>query len=103
MLDARPYLDRCERELVACGLKAGSGRRERHASQLTTQELAVAKLVAAGLTNRQVARELVVSVKTVEYHLRNAFGKLHVTSRTQLARKLVDDGFPGGIPGPSAG
>jgi DNA-binding NarL/FixJ family response regulator len=58
---------------------------------LTTQELAVAKLVATGLTNRQTARELVVSEKTVEYHLRNAFGKLQVTSRTQLARKLAAD------------
>jgi DNA-binding NarL/FixJ family response regulator len=77
--------------LGACGWKSGGGRRERGASRLTTQELAVAKLVAAGLTNRQTARELVVSEKTVEYHLRDAFGKLQVTSRTQPARKLAAD------------
>ncbi|WP_018505532.1 ATP-binding protein [Parafrankia discariae] len=93
LLDARPHLDRCESELVAGGWTPREGRRrERDASRLSTAELAVAKLVAAGLTTRQVARELVLSEKTVEHHLRSVFGKLGVTARTQLAGRLVATG-----------
>jgi len=40
--------------------------------------------VATGLTNREVAAELYVSVKTVEYHLRNCFIKLDISSRREL-------------------
>ncbi|MFI6940915.1 AAA family ATPase [Streptomyces sp. NPDC050418] len=87
-LDARPDLERCERELAACGLEPGA-RRAREAARLTPQELAVARQVVAGLTNRQVARELVISVKTVEYHLGRIFNKLGVDSRTRLAAALA--------------
>lgn len=69
VLDARPAVEECERELLACGVQPaprGAGTRR----SLTPQELAVADLVADGLTNREVAQRLVVSVKTVEYHLR---------------------------------
>jgi len=48
----------------------------------------VARLVATGLTNREVASELFVSVKTVEYHLRNSYIKLDITSRRELAALL---------------
>ena len=86
-LSAQPYLERCDRELAACGhpqarLQPGP------TAALTPQELTVARLVAAGRTNRQVAADLVVSVKTIEYHLSNAYAKLAVTSRTQLALAL---------------
>ncbi len=87
-LDARPDLERCERELAACGLRPG-WRQERDTARLTPQELAVARLVAAGLTNRQAARELVISVKTIEYHLGNIYAKLQVTSRGQLTKRLA--------------
>jgi DNA-binding NarL/FixJ family response regulator len=50
----------------------------------------VARLAAAGRTNREIAGELVVSVKTVEYHLRNVFQKLGITRRRELAARLVD-------------
>jgi DNA-binding NarL/FixJ family response regulator len=86
-LDARPFLDRCDRELAACG-RAPAKRTADPAASLTPQELAVARLVAAGRTNRQAAAELVVSVKTIEYHLGHAYAKLAVTSRTQLALAL---------------
>ncbi|MER5884410.1 AAA family ATPase [Streptomyces sp. NPDC001941] len=88
-LGARPDLERCERELAACGLHPGAAH-ERGTARLTPQELAVARLVGAGLTNRQAARELVISVKTVEYHLGRIFTKLGVDSRTRLAALLAD-------------
>ncbi|WP_327356825.1 helix-turn-helix transcriptional regulator [Streptomyces sp. NBC_01304] len=86
-LDAGPDLERCGRELAACGLEPGE-RRPRDAALLTAQELAVARLVVAGLTNRQVARELVISVKTVEYHLGRIYTKFGIDSRTRLAARL---------------
>ena len=55
---------------------------------LSRAELAVARLVATGLTNREVASQLYVSVKTVEYHLRNCYMKLDVTSRRALTALL---------------
>jgi DNA-binding NarL/FixJ family response regulator len=52
---------------------------------LTPQERSVAGLVASGLTNREVASELVLSVKTVEVHLTRIYAKLGVKSRGELA------------------
>jgi hypothetical protein len=45
----------------------------------------VAQLVARGLSNRQVAAELFVSVKTVQFHLTRVYSKLRVSSRAELA------------------
>ena len=56
------------------------------ASELTHQELEVARLVAQGLSNREAAARLFVSQRTVEFHLRNVFTKLGISSRTKLAR-----------------
>jgi DNA-binding CsgD family transcriptional regulator/tetratricopeptide (TPR) repeat protein len=53
---------------------------------LTTSELTVARLVAEGLTNREVAERLFVSPHTVNSHLRHVFSKLGITSRVELAR-----------------
>ena len=53
---------------------------------MTDSELAVARLVAQGLTNREVAEHLFVSPHTVSDHLRREFIKLRVTSRVELAR-----------------
>jgi DNA-binding NarL/FixJ family response regulator len=86
-LRAGPYLERCERELAACGL-APAKRSTFDASRLTAQELAVARLVAVGSSNRQVAAELFVSVKTIQFHLTHIYAKLGVRSRTELARRL---------------
>jgi len=53
---------------------------------LTDSELAVARLVAQGLTNREVAEQLFVSPHTVSSHLRSIFAKLEINSRLALAR-----------------
>lgn len=58
---------------------------------LSERELEVLKLVAAGLSNKQIARRLDISLNTVKTHTRNTYGKLNVTSRTQavaVAQKL---------------
>ena len=94
-LGADPWVERVEREIAACGLRPAS-RRARSGSDLTPQESTVAQLVARGLTNREVATELVVSAKTVEHHLSHIYAKLGVRSRTELARSLV---VPGGASG----
>jgi DNA-binding CsgD family transcriptional regulator len=59
---------------------------------LTHSELAVVRLVAEGMTNRQVARQLYVSPHTVNAHLRHAFSKLDINSRVELARLAIEHG-----------
>jgi DNA-binding NarL/FixJ family response regulator len=57
---------------------------------LTAREVAVLRLVAQGLTNIQVARELALSPHTVNVHLRSIYGKLDVPSRAAATRFAVD-------------
>jgi DNA-binding CsgD family transcriptional regulator len=57
---------------------------------MTTSELTVARLVAEGLTNREVAERLFVSPHTVNTHLRHVFSKLGINSRVELARLARD-------------
>jgi DNA-binding CsgD family transcriptional regulator len=57
---------------------------------LTDSELGVVRLVAEGMTNRQVADQLYVSPHTVSTHLRHAFAKLGVNSRVELTRIAVE-------------
>ena len=82
-LDAHPALQRCENELAACGLSP-SARKTRDYAALTPQELAVTRLVVSGMTNREVSEELMLSTKTVEFHLSNIYTKLGVRSRSEL-------------------
>jgi DNA-binding CsgD family transcriptional regulator len=89
-LGARPWLEQCERELAACGRALGPAPGVKWPG-LTSQERAVSLLAVEGLTNRQIAMKLVLSVKTIEYHLGNVYAKLGVRSRTQLARQLTLD------------
>jgi DNA-binding CsgD family transcriptional regulator len=80
---AGPALERCETELAACGL-APATRKTRDYTALTPQELAVARLVVSGMTNREVAEELMLSTKTVEFHLGHVYTKLDVRTRSDL-------------------
>jgi len=59
------------------------GREESTLDQLTERELEVLKLAARGMTNRQIANKLTLSIHTVQAHLSNIFGKLGVGSRTE--------------------
>jgi len=86
-LGADPYLQACAAELAALQVTAATSSTAALLG-LSRAELAVARLVATGLTNREVASELYVSVKTVEYHLRNSYIKLDITSRRALAALL---------------
>ena len=58
--------------------------------RLTATERRVAELAVEGLANKEIARTLVVTVNTVEFHLRNTYAKLGIRSRVQLASRLQD-------------
>jgi DNA-binding CsgD family transcriptional regulator len=84
-LRAAPWEERARRELRASGERA----RERNPStldQLTAQELQVAQFVATGQTNKEVAAQLFLSPRTIDYHLRKIFAKLGISSRAELIR-----------------
>jgi DNA-binding CsgD family transcriptional regulator len=81
------FAGRAERELLATGERARK-RTVDTLDQLTPQEEQVARLAAKGATNREIAAQLFITQSTVEYHLRKAFRKLGVKSRTQLAHRI---------------
>ncbi|SEP48892.1 ATP-binding protein [Amycolatopsis saalfeldensis] len=80
---AEAFARRAADELGAAGQQVQ--RRSAQAyEKLTMQQVAVARLVAAGATSNEVATQLFISKRTVDAHLRAIFGKLGVTSRKQL-------------------
>ena len=84
------FAERARVELQATGERARK-RTVETLDQLTPQEAQVSRLAAHGNTNREIAAQLFISRSTVEFHLRNAFRKLDVKSRTQLAHRLHKD------------
>ena len=82
---APPWEERAEAELRATG-ETARRRDPSTLDQLTPQELQIAGLVASGMTNRQIAAQLYLSPRTIDYHLRKVFSKLGLTSRTELVR-----------------
>ena len=81
-MGATTYVQRCDREL-----KAGGVHLTRSDSTLTPQEDVVTRLVAQGMSNKEVAAELFLSSKTVQYHLTRIYAKLGIRSRTELAAR----------------
>jgi DNA-binding NarL/FixJ family response regulator len=81
---AAPWAARARAELRASGV-AARRRDPSTLDQLTPQELQIARLVAEGLSNKEVAAQLYLSPRTIDCHLRNVFAKLKIKSRIQLA------------------
>ncbi len=101
-LGAAPWATRARAELTSAGATlpargASTMNAASVATTLTPQELQVCLKVARGLSNADTAATLFLSIKTVEYHLSNAYRKLNIRSRTQLVRL-----FSPAAPGPSA-
>jgi ATP/maltotriose-dependent transcriptional regulator MalT len=99
--DARPLLAEARDAFAAAGARSWAARAESEleatgslpapapADSLTSRERDVCELVAAGRTNREVAAALFLSPRTVEHHLRSAYRKLGVRSRTELALRFA--------------
>ena len=82
-MEVSAFAERARRELLATGEKIR--RRTAPADgSLTAQEAQIVRLVKEGLTNPEIGTRLFLSARTVEWHLRNVFGKVGVSSRRQL-------------------
>jgi DNA-binding CsgD family transcriptional regulator len=81
------FADRTRRELLATG-ETVRKRTDETRDDLTPQEAQVARLAADRFTNPEIAAQLFLSPRTVEYHLRKVFRKLGISSRKELAAAL---------------
>jgi DNA-binding NarL/FixJ family response regulator len=72
---------------------AGRPSDEELIEPLTSREMEVLKLAAKGMTNREIADKLVISVRTVQVHLSNIFGKMGVGSRTEAVLLALKKGW----------
>ncbi|GAB4534723.1 MAG: response regulator transcription factor [Anaerolineales bacterium] len=75
------------------GLVDSGGKQRTPSPALTPRELDVLRLIAEGYTNRQIADELCISVRTVESHRANLMGKLGLRSRVALVRYAREQGL----------
>ncbi|MER5623262.1 AAA family ATPase [Streptosporangium sp. NPDC002544] len=84
---ARLWAEQARTELRGAG-EAVRSSRPRATENLTAQQYQIARIVADGATNREVAARLFLSPRTVEHHLRNIFTKLDIRSRVELVRLM---------------
>jgi DNA-binding CsgD family transcriptional regulator/tetratricopeptide (TPR) repeat protein len=89
-MGAEAFADRAARELLATG-ETVRKRTSDTAGDLTAQEAQIARMARDGASNRQIAAQLFISHKTVEYHLRKVFAKLSISTRADLAAVLAPD------------
>src|SRR5271166_572996 len=90
-LGASGFAERARVELLATGEHARK-REDSTRDDLTAQEARISRLAAEGASNSEIAEQLFISSSTDAYHLRKAFRKLDVSSRTKLAAALSDPG-----------
>ena len=88
------FAERARGELAATGETIRRRTADTH-GELTPQEAQVARLARTGLSNPEIATQLFLSPRTVEYHLGKVFAKLDITSRRQLRQALPDSGRDG--------
>ena len=86
-LGAEAFAERARRELLATGEKVRQREVDTY-SQLTSQEEHIVRLARDGRTNPEIAAELFLSTRTVEWHLRKVFAKLGIASRRDLHNTL---------------
>jgi DNA-binding NarL/FixJ family response regulator len=82
---ATPFIARTEEELAACRLRSRPAPKRQSVLALTSREIQVAHLVGKGLSNPEIATELFISRKAVEYHLGNIYAKCGLHGRQQFA------------------
>ena len=87
-MGADSFASRAERELAATGERVRK-RDVQPVLELTPQEAQIARLASEGQSNPEIAAQLFLSPRTVEYHLHKIFTKLDIASRGQLARALL--------------
>jgi DNA-binding CsgD family transcriptional regulator len=92
-MGAEAFAARARRELSATGERLPK-RSVSPAVQLTAQETQIVRLAMDGQANAQIAAQMFISPRTVEYHLHKIFTKLGITSRNQLARALQQTAVP---------
>jgi DNA-binding CsgD family transcriptional regulator len=91
-LGARPFADRARRLLRALGERPAATPRAA-TGELSERELQVVRLVAAGLSNAEIAGRLFISPRTVTTHLQHVYGRLGLPSRTALTRWVLERGL----------
>jgi DNA-binding CsgD family transcriptional regulator len=96
-LGVAPWAERARQELRATGMT--SRRSPESRDELTPQELQIAQMAGAGLSNRQIGQRLFLSHRTVGSHLYRVFPKLGIASRSELGRVLaaVETGATGAL------
>jgi DNA-binding CsgD family transcriptional regulator len=95
-LGAAPFIARTEEEMAACELP-GSPADKQSFLALTSRETEVAQLAGKGLSNPEIAAELFISRKAVEYHLGNIYAKYGLRGRQQLRRFVEQWRLPAAV------
>ncbi len=93
-IGADAFAERARSELLATGEKVRKRDVDTY-NRLTPQEEHVARLARGGRTNPEIAAELFISTRTVEWHLRKVFAKLGITSRRELQNAMPPRGSRG--------